>query len=219
MSKSLGNFVTIRELLADWPGECLRLAMLSTHYRQPINWTRQGIGFAAKTLDRWYRIVGDEPAETGPGNPFEEEIAERLADDINSPSAITHLHHLADVAEDVDASSALKRRFKGAANLLGLLHETESAWRERQRQAVAVDPVAIEALIAERLAARKARDFSKADHIREQLPRRVSCSWTTRTAPRAGDRAMKAANSNVSISLRPYLPADAELLAALFAPP
>lgn len=169
MSKSLGNFVTIRELLEDWPGECLRLAMLSTHYRQPINWTRQGIGFAAKTLDRWYRIVGDEPAESGPGNPFEEEIAERLADDINSPSAITHLHHLADVAEDVDASSALKRRFKGAANLLGLLHETETQWRERQRQAVSVDPVAIEALIAERIAARKARDFARADHLREQL--------------------------------------------------
>lgn len=169
MSKSLGNFVTIRELLADWPGECLRLAMLSTHYRQPINWTRQGIGAAAKTLDRWYRIIGDEPAESGEGNPFESEIADRLADDINSPSAITHLHHLADVAEDVDASSALKRRFKGAANLLGLLHETESAWRARQRANIAVDAAAIEERIAARLAARKARDFAKADHIREQL--------------------------------------------------
>ncbi|MEP9378446.1 cysteine--tRNA ligase [Aquabacter sp. CN5-332] len=169
MSKSLGNFVTIRELLADWPGEVLRLAMLSTHYRQPINWTRQGIGFAAKTLDKWYRIVGDEAAETGEDNPFEAEIADRLGDDINSPSAITHLHHLAEVAEDVDASSALKRRFKGAANLLGLLHDTESEWRARQRAAISVDPAAVEELIAARLAARKARDFSTADHIREQL--------------------------------------------------
>ncbi|MEW6257011.1 MAG: cysteine--tRNA ligase [Pseudomonadota bacterium] len=169
MSKSLGNFVTIRELLADWPGECLRLAMLSTHYRQPINWTRQGIGFAAKTLDKWYRIVGDEPAEMGEDNPFETEIADRLADDINSPSAITHLHHLAEVAEDMDASSALKRRFKGAANMLGLLHETESVWRARQRATVAVDAAAIEERIAARIAARKARDFATADHIREQL--------------------------------------------------
>ena len=169
MSKSLGNFVTIHELLEEWPGEVLRLAMLSTHYRQPINWTRQGLGFAAKTLDKWYRVVGELEAETGDDNPFEIEVAERLADDLNAPSAISHLHHLADVAEHEEASSALRRRFKGAANLLGLLEETESQWRARQKEAVALDEGVIAALIDERLAARKARDFKRADQIREEL--------------------------------------------------
>ncbi|MFS8038608.1 cysteine--tRNA ligase [Xanthobacter sp. AM11] len=169
MSKSLGNFVTIRELLEEWPGEVLRLAMLSTHYRQPINWTRQGLGFAAKTLDKWYRVIADVEAETGDANPFETEIADRLADDLNTPSAITHLHHLAEVAEHEEASSALRRRFKGAANLLGLLNDTESGWLARQKAAISLDEGAIAGLIAERLAARKARDFKRADQIREEL--------------------------------------------------
>ncbi|MDI4657706.1 cysteine--tRNA ligase [Xanthobacter autotrophicus] len=169
MSKSLGNFVTIRELLAEWPGEVLRLAMLSTHYRQPINWTRQGLGFAAKTLDKWYRVIGEAEAETGEGNPFEIEIADRLADDLNTPSAITHLHHLAEVAEHEETSSALRRRFKGAANLLGLLGDTETGWRARQKEAIALDEGVIAGLIADRIAARKAKNFKRADQIREEL--------------------------------------------------
>ncbi len=169
MSKSLGNFFTIRELLEEWPGEVLRLTMLTTQYRQPINWTRQGLGLSAKTLDKWYRVVGEAEAETGGENPFEAEVADRLSDDLNTPAAIALLHQFADVAEQEPPGAAARRRFKGAANLLGLLTETESQWRARQKEQAGLDEGAIATLIEARLAARKAKDFKRADQIREEL--------------------------------------------------
>src|SRR5262249_27646452 len=84
MSKSEGNFITIHELLADWPGEVLRLNMLRTHYRQPIDWTERGMEESEKIIDHWYELVGDMPAdpEIGP-DPI---VMEALCDDLNTPS-------------------------------------------------------------------------------------------------------------------------------------
>src|SRR3954449_6861838 len=84
MSKSLGNFVTIRELLADWPGEVLRLNMLKTHYRSPMDWTVKGLEESAKTLDGWYNFIGDCQPASEPDQIF----TEALRDDLNTPSAI-----------------------------------------------------------------------------------------------------------------------------------
>jgi len=90
MSKSLGNFVTIRELLADWPGEVLRLNMLKTHYRSPIDWTLKGLEESSKILDGWYDFIGDcEPAPTS-----DHSFVEALRDDLNTPSAIARLHQI-----------------------------------------------------------------------------------------------------------------------------
>src|SRR3954465_5032140 len=80
MSKSLGNFLTIRELLADWPGEVLRLNMLKTHYRSPIDWTLKGVEESAKTLDDWYEVASDVEGERVSGA-----VIEALSDDLNTP--------------------------------------------------------------------------------------------------------------------------------------
>src|SRR5882724_7214827 len=87
MSKSLGNFVTIRELLADWPGEVLRLNMLKTHYRSPIDWTVKGLEESAKTLDDWYWVAAD-----GEGPQPANAVVEALSDDLNTAQMITALH-------------------------------------------------------------------------------------------------------------------------------
>jgi len=93
MSKSLGNFITIRESLADWPGEVLRLNMLKTHYRSPIDWTTKGLEESAKTLDDWYEIAGDVKADRPSDG-----VIDALSDDLNTPQMIAALHGLRNAA-------------------------------------------------------------------------------------------------------------------------
>jgi cysteinyl-tRNA synthetase len=154
MSKSLGNFITIREVLKDWPGEVARLAMLRTHYRQPIDWTVRGLEEASRTLDRWYGIVGDTAA--APVLPAE--LLEPLTDDLNTPSALAELHRLDDAAS-----------LKAGANLLGLLTQTRSERDQGSIRASGVDVPRVEALIAARRAARAAKDWAASDRVRDEL--------------------------------------------------
>jgi cysteinyl-tRNA synthetase len=162
MAKSAGNFVTIRELLADWPGEVLRLNMLRTHYRQPIDWTEAGIGEAERTLDQWYALTSTVPA----GRPSAGMI-EALSDDLNTPRALSVLHELRQEAAKGDKEAAAD--LKGSAQMLGLLQMNPADWTARRRLAVAVDDAQIETLIEARNAARKAKNFSEADRIRKEL--------------------------------------------------
>ncbi len=154
MSKSLGNFITIREVLKDWPGEVARLAMLRTHYRQPIDWTVRGLEEASRTLDRWYGIVGDTAA--APRLP--EGLLEPLTDDLNTPSALAELHRLDDAAS-----------LKAGANLMGLLTQTKSERDQGSIRASGVDVVRVEALIEARRAARAAKDWTASDRVRDEL--------------------------------------------------
>ncbi len=159
MSKSLGNFVTIRDLLADWPGEVLRLNMLKTHYRSPIDWTLKALEESAKTLDDWYRIAADAQ----PGKPATS-VVEPLLDDLNTPQMIAALHGLRNDAVSGDGGG-----FAASLRLLGFLAESAAEWEGRKRQASGIDVSEINRLISERSGARARKDFKESDRIRDQL--------------------------------------------------
>ncbi|MGY4478463.1 cysteine--tRNA ligase [Bradyrhizobium sp. USDA 3364] len=161
MSKSLGNFFTIRDLLADWPGEVLRLSMLKTHYRSPLDWTLRSAEESAKTLDDWYAVTAD--AEPGAPSPA---MVEALYDDLNTAQAMAVLHGLRSAASSSEQS---RKEFAGSLRMLGFLSESAAAWQGRKQQASGVDAAAVEALIAERTAARARKDFKESDRIRDQL--------------------------------------------------
>jgi cysteinyl-tRNA synthetase len=180
MAKSAGNFVTINELLRTtefggrkWSGEGLRLAMLRGHYRQPIDWTVKALEEAEATLDRWYDAVGDvEPAsEIAPG------VLGALSDDLNTPAALSELHRLAHPAVmgrmtmgpsemgQMEAPELLK----SSANLLGLLQQTRSERLESTLAEARIDVAKIDAIVAERVAARRAKNWAESDRLRDEL--------------------------------------------------
>jgi cysteinyl-tRNA synthetase len=162
MAKSAGNFVTIRDLLRDWPGEAIRLAMLQTHYRQPFNWTEAGVREAKRTLDHWYTLTAD----VSPGMLCEDAVTS-LADDLNTPQAFAAVHELrADAAKGLTAAAA---SLKATALLMGLLQQTAKQWTAWRPRSIAIDESKVEASIAARNAARKAKNFKESDRIRDEL--------------------------------------------------
>jgi cysteinyl-tRNA synthetase len=163
MSKSLGNFFTLRDVLARAPAEAVRLLLLQSRYRAVLDFSDTGLAEARDTLDRFYRALATTPAPAGEIPPA---FLDAMCDDINTPAAIAELHALATaaLAGDEAASSGLR----AAANLLGLLERDPAAWF-RGGPADAAEDAAIETAIADRLAARRARDFAKADAIRADL--------------------------------------------------
>lgn len=170
MSKSLGNFVTVHELLEQGvPGEAIRLALLSTHYRDPLDWTDEKLEQAKATLDRWYRALslgGD--VSPSPGHPSPKAV-EALEDDLNTPQAIAHLHELAAGVfrtEDSAKRLSLQKELLGAGTLLGLLTAHPMQWLQG---ASLGEAERIEMRIADRARARKERRFAEADHIRAEL--------------------------------------------------
>jgi cysteinyl-tRNA synthetase len=170
MAKSEGNFVTIRELLADWPGEVLRLNMLRTHYRQPIDWTMAGVLESQKVLDHWYDIVADTPMPIGVD--ADDEVVGSLCDDLNTPSTLTRLHALAGEIRSCASGLhqlELKNKLKASAGFLGLLEFTKGKALEHHPHRRVVDADKVNALIDARNAARKAKNFKEADRIRDEL--------------------------------------------------
>jgi len=156
MSKSLGNFFTIRDVLARAPHEVVRLMLLKSQYRGTLEFSDTGLIEARGELDRFYRALDRAPA---PDGPVPDTVLDALCDDLNTPLALSALHALADQAMTGDAAAAAGLRAGGA--LMGLLQSDPSDWFRGGD-----DTAAIEAAIADRIAARRARDFARADAIR-----------------------------------------------------
>src|SRR4249919_1991091 len=156
MSKSLGNFTIIRDVLADWPGDVVRLAMLSSHYRQPINWTIKGLEEAEKALASFFDAASaDAEARPAPS------VLDALADDLNTPKAITAMHAL--------RNAAGRKALAGTLAFFGFRPGAFAEWREARAPAPALPPAEIDRRIAARLDARKAKNFAEADRIRDEL--------------------------------------------------
>ncbi|MFN9967209.1 MAG: cysteine--tRNA ligase, partial [Lysobacteraceae bacterium] len=182
MSKSIGNIRTVHDLLGEYPAEALRYALLSAHYRQPLDWSPALIEQSLNTLDRLYGTLRDlEPVVAAPVLPESIELA--LVDDLNTPAALAELSRLASEARAaqrawLDAAGGLakvqaearardaKAALLGAGSALGLLQQVPDAWFGRGG---GEDDARIDALVAERTAAKKARDFARADAIRDEL--------------------------------------------------
>ena len=160
MSKSLGNFFTLREVLARAPWEAVRLLLLSARYRSILDFSDSGLAEARDALDRFYRALESAPAEQDA--PVPDAFLAALCDDLNTPAAIAELHTLATAALSGDSDAAAGLRTAGG--LLGLLQQGAENWFRGSG-----DDTAILAAIEERFAARRARDFARADAIRADL--------------------------------------------------
>jgi cysteinyl-tRNA synthetase len=175
MSKSLGNFRLVRELLKQYRGEVLRFALLSSHYRSPSNFSEDVLKQAEQTLDSlYYALLGrGEQVVARPDYqlPADHPVLLALLDDLNSAGAISALHAIAAQLNKAEAADKpqLKAELLAAAELLGLLQQEPGEWFQSKGSNDGMSSEQIDALIAERNAAKKARDFARSDAIRDEL--------------------------------------------------
>lgn len=175
MSKSLGNFFTVREVLAKYPAEVVRYMLVASHYRSPINYSDQGLDQAASALERLYLAVRGTAADTANelvNSGYERAFRQAMDDDFNTAEAIGVLFDLArdlNKAKEVDHQLAgqLARLLLKLADVLGILQGDADAFL--QRGAARVDAALVNALIAQRKQARADKDWALADQIRDQL--------------------------------------------------
>ena len=174
MSKSLGNVLLPHDLIKTVPGEAVRYALLSAHYRKPLNWTQSGLSRAKQALDRLYGTLSRLP---GPDLPLAndeppESVRKALLDDINTPKAQAALFDLArqaNATSDRDQQASIKKDLLTGGRLLGLLQQDANDWLQTAGQEIDIDRAEIERLLEERRSARAAKNFERADQIRDQL--------------------------------------------------
>ena len=173
MSKSLGNVLLVKDLLEQAPGEAVRLALISAHYRAPLDWTDDGLEQARRRLDGLYQALRDlqDVAAAAEGyEPLMKPFLDELENDLNTPRALAALSALARAAnteQDPVERTRLKAAILAAGELVGLLQQDPEQWFAGSASDMDVDT--IDALVAERNEARREKDFSRADEIRDRL--------------------------------------------------
>ncbi|MFO0987622.1 MAG: cysteine--tRNA ligase [Alphaproteobacteria bacterium] len=174
MAKSVGNIDKVRDLLDEFPGEALRLMLLKTHYRSPLEFTKEGLREAKEDLDSFYDALR-KAGGTQPAPAAEIAVAASLEDDLNTSDALTSLREMRKALNKAEAETErarLKGEMLASADMLGLLKADPEAWfRWQPKSAAAIDETKIAALIDARLAARKAKNYKEADRIRDELAR------------------------------------------------
>ncbi|MEP3068586.1 MAG: cysteine--tRNA ligase [Parvibaculum sp.] len=174
MAKSVGNFYTVHDLLKDWQGEVIRYHLLSTHYRAPLDFSKDGLKEAKAALGRFYLVLRNVEVDVLPDAKPDPKLVEALADDLNTPLAISRLHAIATEANKAPTRRKKARAqalLKASGELMGLFVSDPDAWFRWMPDAATegLSDDEIEALVARRIEARKAKDFAEADRVRDQL--------------------------------------------------
>jgi cysteinyl-tRNA synthetase len=175
MSKSLGNFIVLRDLLSEQPHELVRLALLSAHYRSNMNWSEQLLHQSRSLLDRLYTIKQDSTAPSTAPQIQDTEFFTMLLDDLNTPKAFAVLHDLTNQffkTDDANTRGTLKAEIYAICDFLNILKLDANDWFQGQASDDDISAEEVEALIAERVAAKKNKDFALADSLREKLAER-----------------------------------------------
>jgi len=162
MSKSLGNIITIEKMRGTINGQVIRLALLSTHYKQPLDWNKNLLEESKNTLDKWYTQF-----EKITQNDLDDDLLKPLLEDINTPGYISKLHLLYDKASKGDSSS--KKLFLAGCKLIGLLEEDLETWKKFKKTKSKIDEKTIKSKIKDRENARKKGNYKLADSIRKEL--------------------------------------------------
>ncbi len=176
MSKSIGNVLLVREILKHAPGEAVRLALLTGHYRQPLDWNDEALADARRKLDRLYGALRDT-ADVAPATDAvaPDAFLAALDDDLNTPAALAELFELAralNKAESADDKARLRAQLLDAGSVLGILQADPAAWFSHSTAAGSVSNEEIDRLVAQRAEAKKARNFAESDRIRDELKAR-----------------------------------------------
>jgi cysteinyl-tRNA synthetase len=175
MSKSLGNFFTVKDILAEYPAEVVRYFLIASHYRSPVNYSKENLASAHQALTRFYTALRDLPiAETFSDNAYQTRFIAAMNDDFNTPEALAVLFDLAREINrvrtvDIATAGQLGAQLKALGELLGILQGNPETFLQASDSASAMNAAEIENLIKARITARQDKNWAEADRVRKQL--------------------------------------------------